>query len=153
MEVTIQMTMGRLLEIRVSSGFRTVEEVDAMFGRVASVVASHLRGSGMNAQASLRHVTIADWRKCVLMSTEAASRLQEGMASTNANVIRAAALASRESPSAVMQFLRIIRDSQHEGRKLFFEEEQVVQWLGEVLTVTETARLRQFLREGMKGVP
>jgi hypothetical protein len=147
------MTMGRLLEIRVSSGFRTIEEVDAMFRRVASVVASHLRGSGMNAQDSLRHVTIADWRKCVLMSTEAATRLQEGMARSNSNVIRAAALASRESPSAVMQFLRIIRDSQHDGRKLFFEEEQVVQWLGEVLTLTETARLRQFLREGMKGVP
>jgi hypothetical protein len=141
-QVTVAMTMGRLLEIRVHSGYRTVAEVDAMFLRVASVVGSHLAN-----EPSLKHVTVVDWRKCVLMPADAAARLQEGMAVTNPNVIRAAILASQDSPSAVMQFLRIIRDSQHEGRRLFFEEEPLIQWLREVLTVTEMARLRQFLRE------
>jgi hypothetical protein len=140
------MTMGRLLEIRVNSGFRTVAEVDAMFQQVALVVATNMPPT-RSGEPPPQHVTIADWRKCVLMSAEAATRLQEGMAKTNPTVLRAAALASRSSPSAVMQFLRIVRDSQHEGRKLFFEEEPVVEWLGQVLTVTETARLRQFLQE------
>ncbi len=139
-QVTVKMTMGKLLEIRVHTGFRTVEEVDAMFEEVAAVVAANLGPYE-------RHVTIADWRACDFMSGEAANRLQEGMAKTNPNVIRAAALASQDSPFAVLQFLRIIRESQHEGRRLFFETGPLVDWLTQSLTVTEAARLRQFLHE------
>jgi hypothetical protein len=145
-QVTVEMKMGRLLEIRVKSGFRTVADVDAMFQQVAVVVAAN-RPATAHGAPSQKHVTVADWRQCVLMSSEAAARLQEGMAQTNPNVLRAAALASRHSPSAVMQFLRIIRDSDHDGRRLFFEEVPLLQWLAQVLTPIETARLRQFLRE------
>ncbi len=147
---TVEMKMGRLLEIRVASGFRTVADVDAMFHELASVVAdkSPRSWSGAGQRGGERHITIADWRQCVIMSTEAAERLQQRMTDTNPNVIRAAAIASYESPSAVMQFLRVVRDSQHEERRLFFEEGQTANWLGEVLTPTEAARLRIFLREG-----
>jgi hypothetical protein len=139
-QVTVKITMGKLLEIRVHSGFRTVEEVDAMFDEVTTVLAANL-------SPYEKHVTIADWRACDFMSGEAASRLQEGMAKTNPNVIRAAALASQDSPFAVLQFLRIIRESQHEARRLFFEAGPLIAWLTQALTVTEGARLRQFLHE------
>jgi hypothetical protein len=118
-----------------------------MFRELETVLAAKMPPAGPGAQAAAKHVTIADWRQCVLMSGEAATRLQQGMAHTNPNVLRAAALASHDSPSAVMQFLRIVRDSQHDGRRLFFEEAALIQWLGEVLTPSEAARLRVFLRE------
>ena len=129
MHVSVEMKMGRLLEIRIQSGFRTVADVDAMFEQVASVVATKMPAAEPGDQGMQKHVTIADWRQCVVLSGEAA------------------ALASRNSPSAVMQFLRIVRDSQHEGRRLFFEDDQLSEWLGEVLTPTEAARLRLFLRQ------
>jgi hypothetical protein len=117
-----------------------------MFQQIAVVLAANMPATAPGAPAQ-KHVTVADWRQCVLMSGEAAARFQEGMAQTNPNVLRAAALASKTSPSTVMQFLRIIRDSDHEDRRLFFEEVPLLQWLAQVLTPIETARLRQFLRE------
>jgi hypothetical protein len=154
MAFTVEMNMGKLLEVR-ASGFRTVAEVDAMFQELASVVAakSPTSKSGADGEVEERHVTVADWRQCMLMSGEAAARLQEGMKESNPNVIRAAAIASHDSPSAVMQFVRVVRDSQHEGRRLFFDEDELVRWLSEVLTLTETARLRIFLREEQSGAP
>jgi hypothetical protein len=140
MQSTVEMKMGRLLEIRIKAGFHTVADVDAMFAKVASVVATQM-------PPPHKHITIADWRRCVLMSGEAATRLQTGMLETNPFVLRAAALASHDSPSAVMQMLRVVRDSHHDERRLFFEEAPLVQWLGQVLTPTESARLRQFLKE------
>jgi hypothetical protein len=147
MHVTVDMKMGRLLEIRVKSGFRTAADVEAMFQRLEVVLAEKMPTAGAGTQAAQKHVTIADWRQCVLMSTDAAARLQKGMTQSNPNVLRAAALASQDSPSAVMQFLRIVRDSQHEERRLFFDDVQLFQWLSAVLTPTESARLRVFLRE------
>jgi hypothetical protein len=147
MHVSIDMKMGRLLEIRVKSGYRTRAEVDAMFQRLEDVLAAKMPPTPADAQAPLKHITVVDWRQCILMSTEAAARLQEGMARSNPNVLRAAILASHDSPSAVMQFLRIVRDSQHEGRRLFFDDVDLVRWLAEVLTPTEAARLRVFVRE------
>jgi hypothetical protein len=145
LHVSVEMKLGRLLEIRVKSGFRTVADVDAMFQQITVVLAANMPAAAPGA--AQKHVTVADWRQCVLMSGEAAARLQEGMAQTNPNVLRAAALASKTSPSTVMQFLRIIRNSDHEDRRLFFEEVPLLQWLAQVLTPIETARLRQFLRE------
>jgi hypothetical protein len=147
MHVGVEMKMGRLLEIRINSGFRTVADVDAMFHELESVLSVKMPRAALGAHSAHKHVTIADWRQCVLMSEEAATRLQHGMMQTNPNVLRAAALASRDSPSAVMQFLRIVRDSQHEERRLFFDDAPLIQWLAQVLTPTETARLRVFLRE------
>jgi hypothetical protein len=147
MQVSIDMKMGRLLEIRVKSGFRSAAEVDAMFQQLEAVLAAKMPPAAGGTHAGRKHVTIADWRQCVLMSSDAAARLQEGMRRTNPNVLRAAALASPNSPSAVMQFLRIVRASQHEGRRLFFEDLEVLHWLTEVLTPSEAARLRVFLRE------
>ncbi len=71
--------------------------------------------------------------------------MTERMAQNNAKVERSAALASREAPVAVLQFVRMIRDTAHPDRKLFHDPSEVTAWLGEVLTSSEAERLRAFL--------
>jgi hypothetical protein len=137
---TAQLRVGRLLEVRAADGFRSVASVDRMFENVERELSS--------LPAGQRHVTIADWRECQVMSPEAARRLSTRMASTNLRTERSAALAAQGSPTTVLQFLRVIRESGHPDRKLFFSEVELIDWLAEVLTPAETLRLRVFL-----GVP
>jgi hypothetical protein len=145
MAAIVRLNIGRLLEIRVVSEYRTAEDVDQVFGQIARVLAENL--PPRPGEPVPLHVTVADWRKCPFMSAEAAARMGQGMAKNNPTLLRSATLATQGSPFAEMQFMRIMREGGHEGRRVFFEEEPLVQWLSEVLTVTELARLRQFLRE------
>jgi hypothetical protein len=132
--------MGRLLDIRVDAGFRTISDVDSLFEKVVRCFDSKF-------SAPDKGVTVADWRHCSILSGEAAEKLLVRMTRDNPRVMRSAALASRQSASAVMQFTRLIRESDSEVRRLFFEPEPLVRWFSEVLTVTEVARLRVFLDE------
>ena len=81
------------------------------------------------------------------MSPEAAQRIAARMSGTNARTERSAALANQEAPVAVLQFLRLIRESGHANRKLFFNRAELLSWLGEVLSPSETQRLGEFLNE------
>jgi hypothetical protein len=145
MSAIVRLNIGRLLEIRVVSEYRTAADVERVFQQIAQVLADNL--PSRPGEPMPLHVTVADWRKCPFMSAEAAARLGQGMAKNNPTVLRSAVLASRASPFAVMQFMRILRESRHDGRRVFFEEQPLLEWMSEVLTVTELARLRQFLRE------
>lgn len=147
MSATVRLNIGRLLEIRVVAEYRTAEDVDRVFEQIAQVLAEKLPPPRVG-EAKPLHVTVADWRKCPFMSAEAAARMGQRMAKNNPTLLRSATLASEASPFAVMQFMRIMRESQHDGRRVFFEEQPLIEWFSEVLTVTELARLRQFLLEG-----
>ena len=145
MSAIVRLNIGRLLEIRVVSEYRTAADVERVFEQIARVLANNL--PHRPGEPMPLHVTVADWRKCPFMSSEAAARMAQGMAKNNPTLLRSATLASQGSPFAEMQFMRIMRESRHDGRRVFFEEPPLVEWLSEVLTVTELARLRQFLRE------
>jgi hypothetical protein len=130
--------VGRLIEVRVESGYRSVEDVDTVFAEFARVVAK--------LPAGQRLVTVIDWRRCPVMSASASERMVPIMVRSNPRSERSAALASRDSPIAVMQLNRIIVESKHPDRRLFYEPETLIAYLGEVLTPAETARLRAFLK-------
>jgi hypothetical protein len=136
MENAAAVCVGRLVEIRVGAGYRSASEVDALFQAIAIAI----RGAPHK-----RFVAVADWRSCPIMSDDAASRALEGMTRNNPLVERSAALASRRSPSAVLQFMRLVRESNNEHRRLFHDPGALVAWLGEVLTPEEVERLRAFL--------
>jgi hypothetical protein len=129
--------VGRLIEVRVESGYRSTEDVDAAFADFARMVAK--------LPAEQRIVTVIDWRRCPVMSAAASEHMVPMMLRANPRSERTAALASRDSPIAVMQFNRIITESKHPGRRLFYEPDTLITYLGEVLTLPETARLRAFL--------
>ena len=130
---------GRLLEIRAEAGYRTAEDVNRIFEEISRETAK--------LDASTRSVVIVDWRKCPVMSPDAVTRMAEGIGQVNARTERSATLAASDSPTAVLQFVRLIRDSGHPDRKLFFERPALVEWLAEVLTPVELERLNAFLDE------
>lgn len=140
---TAKVEVGRLLEVRVAAGFRTVAHVDALFDAIDRALG--VLGFGQ------RHVTVADWRLCPVMSPEAAQRLSERIGIYNTRTDRSAALASRSSPVAVLQFVRVIRETGLPDRKLFYDEKELIDWVDQVLTPGEQARLREFLSEGRQG--
>jgi hypothetical protein len=71
----------------------------------------------------------------------------ESIRRTNSRVLRSAALGSPESPSAMLQFLRLVRESDNPDRRMFDDPALMVAWLDEVLDAQERARLRAFLAE------
>ncbi len=128
-----------MLEIRADAGYRTKEDVDALFAQVGRELSKLPSGQ--------LHVTVVDWRACPVMAPEAADYMVKQIAGVNSGTERSAALARDDSPVAVLQFLRLIRDAQLPDRKLFVDVNQLCGWLGQVLAPAERVRLRTFLNE------
>jgi len=138
-ENTARLRVGRLLEIRADAGYRTAADVDALFDAIDRQLA--------RLPGAQQHVTVVDWRRCPVMAPEAAARIATRIASLNGRTERSAALASSDSPVAVLQFLRVIREAGLPDRKLFFDVFEMLPWVTEVLTPSEAARLTDFLME------
>jgi hypothetical protein len=136
---TAAVHVGRVLEIRVARGYRAVADIDAMCSAIAREMRKVSDPRGV--------VTIADWRRCSIISPVPAERLLQLLTDGNPRNDRSAALATTDSPSAVMQFVRLIRESGHATRRLFYDARELHAWVGEVLTHAEQARVAQFLEE------
>jgi len=67
--------------------------------------------------------------------------------------LRSAVLVSQDSPTAVLQFSRLVRESRNESRRVFFDPKELTRWLGEVLTNAEKVRLVEFLGEPVERLP
>ena len=136
---TANISVGRLLEVRADAGYRTAADVDAVFEAIGRALGK--------LPAGAQHVTVVDWRHCPLMAPEAAEHMLQKMAAINTNTVRSAALANDDSPVAVLQFVRLIRDANLPDRKLFLQSEALCHWLSDVLTASERFRLKAFLAE------
>ena len=139
MQNTCGINVGRLLEIRVLAGYRTPQDVDRLFSAIS---AEHAK-----LKEPQRVVTVTDWRFCPPISDEISNYLLEKITATNHRTQASAAIVSRESPGAVLQFLRLVRASKHPGRKLFFEVPAMLSWLHPFLTGAEFKRLHTFVNE------
>jgi hypothetical protein len=135
-ENSFEIHVGRLVEIRVY-GYESAADVQAMM-ELASRRKTALPPGTLA-------VTVADWRQCALLSPGTAEEVSRMFLGANAGTLRSALLYSDHSPTAVMQFLRLIRDAKNENRRMFSDPRQLAAWLGEVLTPSETYRLRAFL--------
>lgn len=135
---TAHLSVGRLLEVRAEAGYQTVADVDAIF----TAIGHELAKLPSSAQ---QYITVVDWRCCPLMSPAAAEHMLKRIAGANALTLRSAALARDDTPTAVMQFVRLIREANLPDRKLFLNSEELQRWLAPVLTPPEQRQLRQFL--------
>ena len=143
---TAAIRVGRLMEVRVDAGYRTVADVNELFDAIDDEVA--------RLPPTQKIVTIADWRHIPVMSPQAAERLQQRMALLNPRTIRSAALIDRKAPTAVLQFMRLVRAANLSDRKIFDDLDAIVSFLQEVLTNEESRRLRDFLlRTDEKAAP
>jgi hypothetical protein len=67
------------------------------------------------------------------------------LVSTNPRTERSAVLVSPASPTAMMQFFRVVQEAENLNRRIFQNAGELVAWLSEVLTAEETARVRAML--------
>ena len=138
MNNTAEVRVGRLLEIRVGAGYRSVADVDAMFEQIGRAMAGRPH----------RFVVVADLRTCPVMSSVAAARVVELMTRNNPRGERSTALVSTSSPTAALQLIRLIRESQNENRLTFEDADELIAWVRPSLEPMELSRIREFLREG-----
>jgi hypothetical protein len=135
---TARVVVGRLLEVRAAAGYHNAAEVDAIFEQI---------GQALSTIQGQRQVTVVDWRDCPVMAPEAAAHMVQLIAAANDTTERSAALARIESPTAVLQFVRVIREAALPDRRLFDNPDKLCHWLDEVLSPAESERLRVFLNE------
>lgn len=129
--------MGRLLEIDVANGYRSVEDVDWMIAAMRERVAT--------LPADTRYVIAADWRNVVVMSPKTAERVHLMLTASNARVARSAILISKSTAIAQLQGARLVMEAENEDRRCFTSPEKYAAWLSEILTPAESHRLREFL--------
>jgi hypothetical protein len=92
-----------------------------------------------------RIITAADWRHCTVMGSGTADRAVAMLTKRNPRTLRSACLILPDSPTAVMQLLRIVGETQTSARQVFTSSETMAAWLQEVTTPKEQARLIAFL--------
>jgi hypothetical protein len=134
---TCEVRVGRLMEIRVDHGFHSIADVERMDVTIGAAF------SKVPANTSV--VIAADWRRTQLMADGASDRFGKMIGSYNARIQRSGILANPDSPVSVLQFMRVVRESNHPHRKLFHDVSALVGYLEDLLTPPELARLREFL--------
>jgi hypothetical protein len=134
---TVVIGVGRLMEICVRTGFRGVEDVDTQRALIDTALGPFPKDQ--------RVVIAADWRACQVMTQPAAAALGSMLASFNARIERSAILGSPNSPLAVLQFLRVVRETRHPGRRVFEDRRAMFTYLGECLSPAERDRLERFI--------
>lgn len=132
--------IGRLVAIDVRAGYQSVSDVEAM-GRM---IAEHTA----RVPQPTRIVTAADWRGCRIFTPEIAVRVHDVLSTINLRLERAAILQNAGFSTSVMQGQRLTREAQHPDRRVFTDAAAMVDWLGEVLTPSETTWLRVWLVNG-----
>ena len=134
---TCEFIEGRLLEIRVAAGYRTVDDVDQM---IAMIVASVGK-----LPPEAKFTIAADWRAVQLMPPEVAARARVMLTSVNPRVKRSAILTLPANPLTNLQVIRLIREAENASRRHFTSAKEQHAWLSEVLTPEESRRLAKFL--------
>jgi len=135
---TVVVNVGRLMEICVRARFRSVDDVENQ---------RWLISQALDKLPPTQSVVIAaDWRWCELMTQAAANALGPMIGSFNARIERSAVIASATSPIALLQFLRVVRETNHPARRVFEDHKEMIAYLAPVLTPEERERLAIFLQ-------
>jgi hypothetical protein len=137
MENTCEVRVGRLMEIRVDRGFQSIADVEEMRGNITRAFAT--------IAPDVNVVIAADWRRTRLMDGDAADAFGKMIGFFNARIERSGILSSPESPTTVLQFLRVVRESKHPNRRLFDRLSDLTAYLDDLLTPEEKERLAIFL--------
>jgi hypothetical protein len=129
--------VGRLLEVRAEAGYRNVSDVDTLFDSIDLELAK--------LPPSRQILTVVDWRRCPVMESKASERMVQRIMVLNPRTERSAVIATAQAPVAILQFMRLIRESRLPDRKMFLNAPELISWMDEALDAEEQQRLRAFL--------
>ena len=134
---TCRVHVGRLMEIDVIGGYKTVDDVDAMIGMIRAELA--------RVPAGARVVIAADWRPCTVFTPAVADRAVAMLTGPVPRIERSAILHLKDHATSVLQVFRLLKEAHFEGRRVFTVASEMEAWLEEVLTPEERTRLHTFL--------
>jgi hypothetical protein len=133
---TVERRVGRLIEFDVPE-LRLPGDVDRMMAIIREKVGEIApRESAIMA---------ADYRAITVFGPDVADRVREMYSRFNPRVLRSAILLGVEQATVKLQVARLVREAAHPARRTFEHADAMEQWLAEVLTLEELARLRAFL--------
>lgn len=121
---------GKLVLVKVVSPL-TLEEISQADRKMAQT----------EAEIGGKAVIFADYRATTLLNPTESEALLKMFRSHNEHLERSAILVSEESAMAVLQMSRVVRQANLPTRRSFKDSQEVVAWLGEVLTAEERERL------------
>lgn len=136
---TCEVRVGRLMEIDVADGYKTIDDVDAMIAMI--------RGELARIPGSRRVVIAADWRPCTVFTPAVAERAVAMLTSVVPRVERSAILHRADHATSVLQVFRLVKESHFEGRRVFTAPDAMEKWLGEILDTGERRRLHELLAQ------
>jgi hypothetical protein len=134
---TCAVNVGRLLEIDLAAGYRSVSDVDQMTAMTARQIDQ--------IPEPTRVVIAADWRACRVMTPVVSDRVVDMLERSNPRVERSAILHGVGHATSVLQLARLTREAHLEVRRIFTDPEDMETWLAEVLTSEERARVHALL--------
>jgi hypothetical protein len=134
---TARINVGRLLEIDVSDGYRTVADIETMIEHI---------GGEIDAIGKVTPVVIvADWRACQTFAPDVADRTLRLLTRFTARIERSGILHRNDAPTSVLQVMRLIRETRFPARRVFTDTLALFQFLDPVLSPAEQAQLRTFV--------
>jgi hypothetical protein len=142
---TCERVIGRLVEVRHDAGYQEPADVDAF---VAQMMAHAAR-----LAPNERVIVVADWRHCsrLVLGTDLANRVLEMFCQANPYLLRSAAIVRSDMPTAMMQMMRLVSEAHLKERRLFTSVDGLTEWLRDVTTPEEQARLTLFLALGQRA--
>jgi hypothetical protein len=135
---TVDMVVGRLVEIDLAAGFRTPQDV-AQIGEQIIACVSRLRSGIKQA------VIFSDWRACQLVAPETAQEMISTFTKVNFGIERSALLHNTDQPTSVLQMTRVLREGRHPDRRVFTNPNDVITFLSERLQPAEIERLKTIV--------
>ncbi|MCC6554525.1 MAG: hypothetical protein IT372_16220 [Polyangiaceae bacterium] len=139
---TVERRVGRLVEVRVQS-IRTRADAELFMREVMACV----------SRTPTRSILCADHRSVPIYPRDVVNQLIALFASVNPHVDRAGILIAPSNATFSMQIERILREAQSPHRRMFYDPDQMVAWLAEILTEAEAVRMRTFLSKQRGGWP
>ena len=136
---TCKIVEGRLMEINVAAGYRSVADVDAMLDLMKATIGK--------VPADKRIVIFADWRKCGLFKEDVAERVTWMLTRDNPKIERSAILHSDTHTVFLLQVGRLIRDGGHADRRVFAHAQEAITYLSAKLTPAERDRLETAVKQ------
>jgi hypothetical protein len=133
-------SVGRLVEVRPEK-LTTVEDVRDQSAAVGKLM----------RDLSSEAIICVDWRRVRVLAPDVAAALSDAMRASNALTVRSAALINAHATLA-MQMERIIRESNNRIR-VFRDAQEMLTWLGEIMTPREAERARGFLSSASDAPP
>jgi hypothetical protein len=126
---------GRLIEVKLASPL-VIEEVEQFTQQYIAVV----------RKIPVRYVGVVNLLEAYVFPKAVADGLMKLLSGAAAHVERSALLIG-ESAVFGLQVERLIREANNPNRRAFRNGQELVAWLGEVLTAAEKKELERFIHE------